>query len=212
MFGIPKPAEVSKFLPKKAILEKLGLSAAERTNFDADIAKITIIAEISPRTLSVSAEEKIRSFYVLLVSLKRKDFSGKNIEKLSRVIKQNILFILEFENSARLAIVHNRLICGNWILKNELSIPFEGTDMGRLWENIFQKVAVESTDNFLWDFSAAIRENFERLELVAKCNKEIENLRARIHKETQPKKKFELNAEIKSKIACVQELLNGKNE
>ena len=44
-FGLPASTEVSRQLPKKAIIEKFGLTGKERTRFDSTIHRIIITNE-----------------------------------------------------------------------------------------------------------------------------------------------------------------------
>lgn len=47
MFGLPISTERKKQLPKKAIYAKFDLKPSQRESFDADIARIDIVAVVS---------------------------------------------------------------------------------------------------------------------------------------------------------------------
>ena len=79
MLGLPKATELSKQLPKKAIYTKFKMNTAEKEKIDKDISRITIVNEVSPSKVSLSAGEEVKSFFVMLVALKRKDFSEKTV-------------------------------------------------------------------------------------------------------------------------------------
>jgi hypothetical protein len=95
MLGLPKTTEVSKLLPKKAIYEKFNMNTAAKEMFDSNIKKITIVNEISTATTTIIKGENVAAFYVVHVSLKQKDFDDKVIVMLSKLINQNMLFLLE---------------------------------------------------------------------------------------------------------------------
>ena len=83
MYGLPQTTEIKKQLPKKAIFAKSDLNPSQRESFDADIARIDIVAVVSPSTVpAVAPGENIKEFYVLAVQLKRKDYDAKNIALL----------------------------------------------------------------------------------------------------------------------------------
>ena len=87
MYGLPQATEIKKQLPKNAIFAKFDLKPSQRESFDADIARIDIVAVVSPTTVPAVAEgENIKEFYVLAVQLKHKDYDSKNIAMLSRLI------------------------------------------------------------------------------------------------------------------------------
>ena len=110
MLGLPKSTEMSKQLPKKAVYAKFQLNTAARDKIDADISRISIVNEITPAKINIPAGDEVGSFFVLLVILKKKDFDEKTIATLSKLIPQNILFVLEFEGQSKLAIYHTRLM------------------------------------------------------------------------------------------------------
>ena len=47
MYGLPISTERKKQLPKKAIFAKFDLKPSQRESFDADIARIDIVAVVS---------------------------------------------------------------------------------------------------------------------------------------------------------------------
>ena len=87
MYGLPQSTEVKKQLPKKAIYAKFALKPSQREQFDADVARLDIVAVISPTTVSaLGAGSEVKEFYVVAVQLKRKDYEAKNLSLLFRLI------------------------------------------------------------------------------------------------------------------------------
>lgn len=79
MLGLPKNTELNKQLPKKAIYAKFQMNTAAKDKIDKDIARISIVNEVSPSRINIAAGETVKGFYVLLVTLKKRDFDEKNI-------------------------------------------------------------------------------------------------------------------------------------
>ena len=74
MYGLPTSTERKQQLPKKAIYAKFDLPTARRENFDADIARIDIVAVISPATIPALSEGvEAKEVYVLEVERKHKE-------------------------------------------------------------------------------------------------------------------------------------------
>ena len=128
MLGLPKSTEMSKQLPKKAIYTKFQMNTAAKDKIDADISRITIVNEITADKVNIPAGENVQCFFVLLVTLKRRNFDEKNIAMLSKLIPQNILFILEYEDSCKLAIYHTKLMQTQWRPDDQYSIELKGID------------------------------------------------------------------------------------
>ena len=99
MLGLPKKTELKKQLPKNAIYAKFNMNTAAKDKFDADIKRILIVNEVSEVTTAIKKGEKVSSFFVLLVLLKRDTFDEKNIGLISKLINQNMLFILQYEGN-----------------------------------------------------------------------------------------------------------------
>ncbi len=81
MLGLPESTEIRKTITKNKVFEHFGaeMSAERRKSFDADIARVTVSNEISPASVNIAAGEEIKSFFVVSIGLKRKDFDKQNV-------------------------------------------------------------------------------------------------------------------------------------
>ena len=203
MLGLPKTTEMSKQLPKKAIYTKFQMNTAAKEKIDADISRITIVNEIAPNKVNIPAGEDVKSFFVLLVSLKKKEYDEKTIATLSKLIPQNILFVLEYENESRLAIYHTKVMQTAWIPTEEQKIELKGLNLDTVWENIVIAVGgVNIEKGNTLDDQIEINDKKQKLE------KEIARLEKQARAEKQPKKKFEL-VQAEKKLKEKLKLLEG---
>lgn len=191
MLGLPKSTEMSKQLPKKAIYAKFQMNTAAKEKIDADISRIAIVNEISPDKINIPAGEKVKNFFVLLVTLKKKNFDEKNIAILSKLIPQNILFILEYEGQSKLAIYHTKLMQTDWKPTESCIIELRGLNLDKVWENV-----IRSLESGVWNEELTLDENIALHEQQEKLKKQIEKLEKKARAEKQPKKKFELVQQI----------------
>lgn len=191
MLGLPKTTEMSKQLPKKAIYTKFQMNTAAKAKIDADISRITIVNEIAPNKVNIPSGEDVKSFFVLLVSLKRKEYDEKTIATLSKLIPQNILFVLEYENESRLAIYHIKVMQTEWKPTENQQIELHGLNLDTVWENI-----VKSLEFGVWNEELSLDENLALHEQQEKLQKQITKLEKQARTERQPKKKFELHQKI----------------
>lgn len=191
MLGLPKTTEMSKQLPKKAIYTKFQMNTAAKAKIDADISRITIVNEIAPNKVNIPAGEDVKSFFVLLVSLKKKEYDEKTIATLSKLIPQNILFVLEYENESRLAIYHTKVMQTEWKPTENQQIELHGLNLDTVWENI-----VKSLECGVWNEELSLDENLALHEQQEKLQKQITKLEKQARTERQPKKKFELHQKI----------------
>ena len=187
MLGLPTQTEVKKQLPKNAIYTKFQLNTAQKEKLDSDIARLVIVNEVLPTTINIEAGKEIKGFFVVYVALKKKEYSESTIIQLSKLIPQNILFVLEFEDSVQLAVYHTKLMHTEWIPKEEPTITLKGFDFDTVWENIIVQIgSIEVKQGNTLDVQIAIDDKKVKLE------KEIARLEKQARGEKQPKKKFEL--------------------
>lgn len=188
MYGLPHTTEIRKQLPKRAIYAKFELKPAQRDGFDADVSRIDIVAVVSPTTVpAVAAGENIKEFYVLAVQLKRKDYDEKNIAMLSKLIPQNILFALQYEDQTQLAIYHTKLIKSDWKPTEETTISLTGLNLDTVWENIVKVIGdIQVQDG------KTLTEQIVEDEQRTKLKKQIEELERKCRTEKQPRKRMEL--------------------
>ena len=201
MLGLPKTTEMSKQLPKKAIYTKFQMNTAAKAKIDADISRITIVNEIAPNKVNIPAGEDVKSFFVLLVSLKKKEYDKKTIATLSKLIPQNILFVLEYENESRLAIYHTKVMQTEWKPTENQQIELHGLNLDTVWENI-----VKSLECGVWNEELSLDENIALHNKQEQLKKQIEKLEKQARAEKQPKKKFELVQLLKKLNTEIREM------
>lgn len=192
MYQLPISTIINKPLYKKAVYEKFNLKTAERERFDADVSKMTLVARISTATVPALAEgEHIKGIYVLLVTLKRKDYDTKNILLLQKLIPQKIIFALQYEDETQLCIFHTLLQKSEWKPTEEATITLQGLSLDDVWNNIVADIGkLDSHSNETLEEQITNREQREKL------LHQIEVLEKRCRTEKQTRKKYELHQEI----------------
>ena len=188
MLGLPKSTEISQQLPKKAIFQKFELKPAQRDHFDADISRLTIVNAISQNKLpALQRGETIETIYVVDVALKRPNYDPKNIQMLSKLIPQKLLFALHYGDEIQLAIYHTKLICGSWVPADAYELELVGTTTDLVWENLVKTVGgieVEKGNSLVEQI--VIDEEREKI------RRQIEALETKSRLERQPRRKLEM--------------------
>lgn len=191
MLGFPKSTECSRQLPKKAIYAKFNMDNAAKEKFDAEVSRIVIVNEVTPKTTTLAAGTAIQGFYVLLVSLKRKDYDPRVIAQLPKLIDQNMVLLLECGGEGQLAVYHGKLICSPWVPLADCSLQLNGFDLDAVWESIITQIGgiqIEGGNTL----DEQIRINTQREQIA----KEIARLEKLARKELQPRRKLELVQKI----------------
>lgn len=189
MLGFPAATEIKKLITKKKVYEHFGaeMSAERRKRFDADIARMTLVNEVSPVSLNLEPGETVQNFFILHVVLKSKDFDPQNISYLSRLFGQRLVMVLEVDQQQQMAVFQTRLYMTDWSEADSLRLPLVGLNLDRVWENIVSQIAdVEMEPGRSLDDQLAVAARREKLQ------REIARLEKQARAERQPKKKFEL--------------------
>lgn len=193
MYGLPQRTEINKPLHKTKVFEKSDLTASQRDSFDADISRMFITHVVAESTIpTIKAGNEIADFYIIEVSLKRREYAPKNIELLAKFIPRKILFVLHFEEKAQFAIRHTKLICSEWQQRDTLNVPLAGLDLDAVWENIVATIGSITVQE-----GNTLTEQIKSDEQKSKLQKQIQLLQQKLNKEKQYNKQIEINAEIK---------------
>ena len=192
MYNLPANTLINKPLYKKAVFEKFNLKAAERDRFDADISKMVLLAFVSPdRVPALSEGKDIKGFYVLQVTLKHQEYDVKNILLLQKLIPQQIVYALQYENQTQLCVFHTRLQQSDWRDTESTEIPLTGLSLDEVWENIVAVIGGLDAQA-----EESIEEQIINREQREKLLRQIEALEKRARTEKQTRKKYELYQQI----------------
>ncbi len=192
MLGLPKSTEIAQQLPKKALFQKFELKSAQRDHFDADISKLTLVNAISQNKLpALQKGETIETIYVVDVALKRPNYDPKNIQMLSKLIPQKMLFALHYEDEIQLAIYHTKLICGSWVPADAYELELVGTTTDLVWENLVKTIGGIEIEE-----GNTLVEQIITDEEREKLRKQIDALEVKSRQEKQPRRKLEMFEEL----------------
>jgi len=199
-YGLPHTTDVNRALPKKAIYAKFNMNTAARDRFDEDISRLVISSEISSQSIPALAAGDIKTFYVVTVLLKRKDFDRKNIEILTKLIPQRMIIALQFEQETMLAIFNERLFFADWRPSETVDIPLKGLTLDDVWQELVCLIGGITVQE-----GNTLNEQIEFNEQQRKLKDQIAKLERKIRLEPQPTKKFELHKQLIS----LKKKLNG---
>lgn len=143
MLGLPSATEVKKIIPKRALYSKFQLNTSEQKEFDAAIRQLTIVNEISLRTIpALQKKEEDKAIFVLAVQLKQEGCAEKILYKLSRLIDQRLLLALCYEDKLQLALYFDkRILLNEFMPVAEQKVNLQGTSLNNIWEHLALQVA-----------------------------------------------------------------------
>lgn len=141
MLGLPQTTEVKKIILKRAFYRKFELNIAEQKEFDAAIRQMTIVNEISLRTIPALQKQE-KAVFVLAVQLKQEGCAERLLQRLCRLIDQRLLLALCYEDKLQLALYFdNRILLNEFIPVAEQKVNLQGTSLNDIWEHLALQVA-----------------------------------------------------------------------
>lgn len=140
MLGLPQTTEVKKIIPKRDLYSKFELNTAEQKEFDAAIRQMTIVNEISLRT--IPALQKQEQEKAVAVQLKQEGCAERLLQRLCRLIDQRLLLALCYEDKLQLALYFdNRILLNEFMPVAEQKVNLQGTSLNDIWEHLALQVA-----------------------------------------------------------------------
>lgn len=201
MLGLPQTTEVKKIIPKRALYSKFELNTAEQKEFDAAIRQMTIVNEISLRTIPALQKQE-KAVFVLAVQLKQDGCAERLLQKLCRLIDQRLLLALCYEDKLQLALYFdNRILLNEFMPVAEQKVNLQGTSLNDIWEHLALQVA-KLTPRAGLTPASVIANAGRRAELEA----QIAALTKKMFAEKQARKKLTLREAINKLKKELEEL------
>ena len=215
MLGLPRSTEFNKRIPKQKFYENLSLTPAVKKAFTEQIKAIYWRNKLAATTLNLAPGEQGTEIEVFEVKLTSPDLDEGVLRLMDREIPYHILFLLERDEkyravmgykeaagSGKAAFKVDRYYHTEWMDEAELPLHLEGLTLDAIYENFIRQIA---GNNLRAGEEVSLKERIEQQKQREQRKRQIAALEARIRKEKQPKKKFELIQEMRdlqSKILC----------
>ena len=201
MLNFPKSTEFNKRIPKQKFYENIAVTPAMKKAFVEQIKIIYWRNKIAATTLNLAAGEQVAEIEVFEVRLSAPKLDESVLRQIDREIPYHILFLLEYEGKYRAVIGYKEAAVGktafkvdryystDWLDEDDLPVHLEGLTLDAVYENFVRQIA---GDVLVEENGTTLKDSVEQLE------KQIAALEAKIRKEKQPKKKFELVQQMKA--------------
>ena len=207
MLGLPGSTEFNKRIPKQKFYENLSVTPAIRKAFTEQIKAIYWRNKLAATTLNLAPGEQVTEIEVFEVKLNSPDLDEGVLRLMDREIPYHILFLLEQDGkyqavigykeaagSGKTAFKVDRYYRTEWMDEAELPLRLEGLTLDAIYENFIRQIA---GNNLSAGEEVTLKERIDQQKQREQLEKQLAALEARIRKEKQPKKKFELMSKLK---------------
>ena len=142
MLDFPTNTAIHRALPKTTLFATFAdrFTPQQRRHFDQNVSRMTLIHELSPRTLRLPATDDVPCIYVLHIAVKSPRVDKNNLRLLPQLTNQHLLMLLECHGQFKLAILHNKLYETDWLPLDRLSTPIHGFDLAQVYQNFVRAI------------------------------------------------------------------------
>lgn len=201
MLGLPMTTEFNKRIPKQKFYENIAVTPAMKKAFVEQIRIIYWRNKIATTTLNLATGEQVTEIEVFEVRLSAPELDESVLRQIDREIPYHILFLLEYEGKYRAVIGYKEAATGkmafkvdryystDWLDEDDLPMHLDGLSLDAVYENFVRQIAGEVLAD---KNGTTLKESVEQQKQREQIEKQIATLEAKIRKEKQPKKKFEL--------------------
>ena len=205
MIVFPKSTLVGKPVPKTAFYRNLEVNAKMKQRFVDSVESTTWTAKLAPSTLSVADGKTVHEIAVFRIELKGETVPTDVLVFIDRQMPRHTLFLLQHDDDFCLLVNYKewhdaantrfdivKTFQTGWTSADKLSLSLDGQDMDAVYSAIVKQVAGADITSEAKDIQTAVAQTKEQEALRQK----IAALEAKIAKERQPKKKFELHQQL----------------
>ena len=198
--------EFNKRIPKQKFYENIAVTPAMKRAFVEQIKIIYWRNKIATTTLTLAAGEQVTEIEVFEVRLSAPKLDESVLRQIDREIPYHILFLLEYEGRYRAVIGYKEAVAGrtafkvdryystDWLDEDDLPVHLEGLTLDAVYENFVRQIAGDALGA---GENTSLKDSVEQQKQREQLEKQIVALEAKIRKEKQPKKKFEMVRKIK---------------
>ena len=206
VLDLPVSTEFNKRIPKQKFYENIAVTPAMKKAFVEQIRIIYWRNKIATTTLNLAAGEQVMEIEVFEVRLSAPELDESVLRQIDREIPYHILFLLEYEGKYRAVIGYKEVVVGktafkvdryystDWLDEDDLPVHLEGLTLDAVYESFVRQIAGDALGT---GESTSLKDSVEQQKQREQLEKQIAALEAKIRKEKQPKKKFELVSELK---------------
>ena len=201
MLDLPVSTEFNKRIPKQKFYENIAVTPTMKKAFVEQIRIIYWRNKIATTTLNLAAGEQVMEIEVFEVRLSAPKLDESVLRQIDREIPYHILFLLEYEGKYRAVIGYKEAATGktafkvdryystDWLDEDDLPVHLDGLSLDAVYENFVRQIAGEVLAD---KNGTTLKESVEQQKQREQIEKQTATLEAKIRKEKQPKKKFEL--------------------
>ena len=188
MLDLPVSTRYGRIIAKERICDLVGADAELREVFKTQVERIRWTNKISPATVNIAQGELVEEIQVVEITLRTPVPDKRIIPAVRKAIPYKTMFILLNGADVSYVVHHDSNTAFSSILPPKLI----GTDTDSVWANfVIQIGEIKVADGQSLDEQITVLKEREKL------MRKIERLDKQMRTENQPRRKWDLNEELK---------------
>ncbi|HPH11323.1 MAG TPA: DUF4391 domain-containing protein [Thermotogota bacterium] len=214
MLAFPKSTLLDRSIPKQKFYLNLKASSSLERLFIDEVKSIRWMYKLAPDTFNIREGETVKEIEVLELSLKGSTISQEIVEAIDREIPYHLVFVMRYLDKGQIRISYKqdskkkagtfkveRYYTTDWIPYDDLTLPFDGLTMDRLYESFLLQVAGDRLQREAGDdIQEAVEKDIQR----EKLERRIQKLENKIRNERQFNRQVGLMAELREAQAQLE--------
>lgn len=203
MFELSSKTQVNRKFKLTELYKVIGADKAVKADA-ANILSVMLTNVLNNDTLNLSVKGEVKEIYVFEIVLTTKTAPSLFISALDKATNFHTIFILKYGNEEMLygafkeygekGIKVGKYYCNDWATEKPIALPLGVNSLDEIYTAIIDELIPITARQ-----SESTKDLVARYGEVVKLKKEIEKLQHLVDTEKQPKRRFELNDELKQK-------------
>lgn len=210
-FDYPKSAAFGRVVPKSKIYEHAGANAALMDLFVREVDQIVWRFKLAPETINLSATGPVPETQVIGVSLKKGKLEEAVLRAIDKAIPFPLIFELTWRGKRRATAAYKRpsdadstkwviseYFATDWMPEDAPRTPLPvALDLGSLYEQMLTAL-MPTVPGAPGQNDENIQARVDRMESIRAKEREVEQIKARLHREKQYNKRVAINSNLRT--------------
>lgn len=213
MIKLPESTYIGKKIPKEEFYKNLSLSTAVKKAFIDDVEQIIWQNVLSPATLNVANGQKVNQVDVVMIVLKRKEYSKTIIDVIEKAIPRHLIFLFKYQDNFQLYVNFKEeyqkgkfkiidTYSTDWMKEVVLDLSIKGLDIDQVYENLVFQIAGSRIEK---QEGIDLKQSVQQAQEIEKIKKKI----AELENKKLNEKQFNIQLKISNEIRILKKHLQN---
>ncbi len=205
LFG--EKTQLNRIIPKAKFMKLAGLTTTVRKEFQNNVDRLILANILRKDTVNINSGKNVNEIDIFEFLLKEKNVSDNLIREIDSAIPKHILFVFKYKDELQIAISYKeksvsgdkfkvlKIYRSEWQKEESVLLELKGLDLDAVFNGFIAQVSngkIEINEN------SEIKQAVEKSVEIERLERQIEQLKNKIRKETQFNKQIELKNQLKN--------------